>query len=498
MSSTGQCGAAGSGESGPSVLGGAHRGSGTAGGGRRRGRGRACHRPGPRLQPDRPVNSLTVAPPAGPPGAAWAPNRLATVRPWTSGTVTVAELADAGPERSVTAGEVVAGRARPHRAARRRARRVRGRRRRRRAGRGRRPIDERIAAGEDVGPLAGVPLAVKDLEDAAGYVTTQGSVAFAGDPPATVDSPLVERLRAAGCVVVGKTNTPELGWKPDTVNELFGATRNPWALEPLGRRFVRRVGGGGGRRPGAAGHRLGRRRLDPHPRGGDRPVRAQALARAGAERRRRAPGLAAAVDPGPDDAPGPRPGAGARRRGRPRADRPFLAAAARRLVVTLAGRAAPAAVGGLVADARLRAARQRGAGRVRGGGAHASRRRAPRWSWSTGSSRPTRSTTGWPWPARTACARSSTSPRTRCGVSIDPGLVAGMEWVAPLGHGPALRPAPSTPATRLNLALVELFHRVPLLLTPDRGGADPGDRRARHHRRRARRSTGSATRTRST
>jgi aspartyl-tRNA(Asn)/glutamyl-tRNA(Gln) amidotransferase subunit A len=92
-------------------------------------------------------------------------------------------------------------------------------------------VDERIAAGEDVGPLAGVPLGVKDLEDAAGFVTTHGSALFAGSPPATDDSPLVERLRAAGCVVVGKTNSPELGWKADTVNETFGATRNPWALD---------------------------------------------------------------------------------------------------------------------------------------------------------------------------------------------------------------------------------------------------------------------------
>jgi aspartyl-tRNA(Asn)/glutamyl-tRNA(Gln) amidotransferase subunit A len=92
-------------------------------------------------------------------------------------------------------------------------------------------IDERIAAGDDVGPLAGVPLAVKDLEDAIGFATSRGSAAFAGGDPATADSPLVERLRAAGCVVVGKTNTPELGWKADTVNETFGATRNPWALD---------------------------------------------------------------------------------------------------------------------------------------------------------------------------------------------------------------------------------------------------------------------------
>lgn len=92
-------------------------------------------------------------------------------------------------------------------------------------------VDARLAAGEDVGPLAGVPLAVKDLEDAAGYVTSQGSAVVAGSSPATEDSVLVERLRAAGCVVVGKTNTPELGWKPDTSNPTFGATRNPWALD---------------------------------------------------------------------------------------------------------------------------------------------------------------------------------------------------------------------------------------------------------------------------
>lgn len=92
-------------------------------------------------------------------------------------------------------------------------------------------IDERIVAGEDVGPLAGIPLAVKDLDHAAGFPTTYGCAAFVDDPPADADSPLVERLRAAGCVVVGKTNTPDLGWKADTVNEAFGATRNPWDLD---------------------------------------------------------------------------------------------------------------------------------------------------------------------------------------------------------------------------------------------------------------------------
>ncbi len=91
-------------------------------------------------------------------------------------------------------------------------------------------IDARIAAGEEVGALAGIPIGVKDLEDAAGFVTTCGSVTHASDPAAAGDSVLVERLRAAGCVVLGKTNTPEFGWKGDTDNRVFGATRNPWDL----------------------------------------------------------------------------------------------------------------------------------------------------------------------------------------------------------------------------------------------------------------------------
>ena len=93
-------------------------------------------------------------------------------------------------------------------------------------------VDARIAAGQDPGPLAGIPLAVKDTEDAVGYVNTQGSAYFAATRgPATANSILVQRLVDAGCVVVGKTNTPELAWKPDTENRVFGRTRNPWNLE---------------------------------------------------------------------------------------------------------------------------------------------------------------------------------------------------------------------------------------------------------------------------
>ncbi|MBN9492015.1 amidase [bacterium] len=69
-------------------------------------------------------------------------------------------------------------------------------------------IDEAIARGEDSGPLAGVPIGVKDLEPVAGLRYTSGSRAYA-DRIATEDSVQVARLKAAGAIVIGKTNTPE-------------------------------------------------------------------------------------------------------------------------------------------------------------------------------------------------------------------------------------------------------------------------------------------------
>ncbi len=86
-------------------------------------------------------------------------------------------------------------------------------------------VDEALVRGSHVGPLAGIPLAVKDLHHAAGLPTSFGSAALAREVPAS-DSPLVARLRTAGCIVVGKTNTSELGWKPLTDNPSFGATRH--------------------------------------------------------------------------------------------------------------------------------------------------------------------------------------------------------------------------------------------------------------------------------
>lgn len=90
-----------------------------------------------------------------------------------------------------------------------------------------REIDAAIENGEDVGPLSGVPVGVKDLIDVAGVRTTYGSVAFAEHVPEESDV-VVSRLEAAGAVVVGKTNTPEFGRKPMTTNQLFATTSNPW------------------------------------------------------------------------------------------------------------------------------------------------------------------------------------------------------------------------------------------------------------------------------
>jgi amidase len=85
--------------------------------------------------------------------------------------------------------------------------------------------DARRRAGDDR-PLLGVPIAVKDTQDVAGEVTTHGSAAYGG--PAREDCELVRRLRAAGAVIVGKTNTPELAIIGDTEGPAFGFTRNPW------------------------------------------------------------------------------------------------------------------------------------------------------------------------------------------------------------------------------------------------------------------------------
>src|ERR1700730_7483704 len=94
-----------------------------------------------------------------------------------------------------------------------------------------RSADRAHQAGQSGGPLEGVPVLVKDLEDVAGMKTTQGSVLFADSAPAQVDGLVPARLRAAGAIVVGKTNLPEFACEGFTTNLLYGTTRNPWALD---------------------------------------------------------------------------------------------------------------------------------------------------------------------------------------------------------------------------------------------------------------------------
>jgi aspartyl-tRNA(Asn)/glutamyl-tRNA(Gln) amidotransferase subunit A len=77
------------------------------------------------------------------------------------------------------------------------------------------------------GPLSGVPLSIKDLTPTAGIRTTRGSLVEPDWVPA-YDAPFVERTSRAGAVMLGKTNTPELGWKGDSGNRIVGPTHNPW------------------------------------------------------------------------------------------------------------------------------------------------------------------------------------------------------------------------------------------------------------------------------
>lgn len=86
-----------------------------------------------------------------------------------------------------------------------------------------------------LGPLHGVPFSTKDLVGTRGVRTTFGSPLFADNVP-TEDAPMVARMKAAGGIQIGKTNTPTFGWLGVTHNLLFGATRNPWnpALTPGG------------------------------------------------------------------------------------------------------------------------------------------------------------------------------------------------------------------------------------------------------------------------
>jgi amidase len=87
--------------------------------------------------------------------------------------------------------------------------------------------DTQLARGQSMGWMHGLPQAVKDLADVAGFRTSHGSPLTPLNP-AVKDGLMAARMRAAGCIMIGKTNTPEFGLGSHTFNEVFGATRNAW------------------------------------------------------------------------------------------------------------------------------------------------------------------------------------------------------------------------------------------------------------------------------
>ncbi|MDD4859596.1 MAG: amidase [Dehalococcoidales bacterium] len=89
--------------------------------------------------------------------------------------------------------------------------------------------ESRVMKGEALGPLHGVPVSIKDLVFTKDIRTTAGSMIYENFIPEQ-DAIVVERLKTAGAIIIGKTNTSEFGWTAITANRLFGTTRNPWNL----------------------------------------------------------------------------------------------------------------------------------------------------------------------------------------------------------------------------------------------------------------------------
>jgi amidase len=90
--------------------------------------------------------------------------------------------------------------------------------------------DRKVASGDPLGPLHGVPCTVKENIDMAGLPTTWGVPALSG-AAVPLDAPVVERMRAAGAIPIGRTNLPDMALRVHTDSSLYGLTRNPWNLE---------------------------------------------------------------------------------------------------------------------------------------------------------------------------------------------------------------------------------------------------------------------------
>src|SRR5262250_763301 len=110
-------------------------------------------------------------------------------------------------------------------------------------------VDEEIARGNNRGPLHGIPVTIKDMFETAGVLTTGGSKILAEWVPET-DSALVERLRAAGAIIIGKTNLDEFGHGGTSTLSHFGPVHNPWNPERI-------AGGSSGGSAAAVAARIG-------------------------------------------------------------------------------------------------------------------------------------------------------------------------------------------------------------------------------------------------
>lgn len=92
-------------------------------------------------------------------------------------------------------------------------------------------LDKKQASGEELGPLHGVIFTVKDVFKAKGYRTTAGSLGLKDAPLDAEDATIIQRVKKAGAILIGKTNTPEFENSADTINSVFGATKNPYNLD---------------------------------------------------------------------------------------------------------------------------------------------------------------------------------------------------------------------------------------------------------------------------
>ena len=329
-------------------------------------------------------------------------------------------------------------------------------------------IDAKVAARASTpARWPGSRIGVKDLEDAAGFVTTHGSAVVrrrrAGRRPTRRWWPGWWRPGASWWA---RPTRRSWAGRRDTDNPVFGPTRNPWNLEHS-------PGGSSGGSAaaiavghGAAGHRLRRGRVDPHPVVVLRPVRHEAVARPGARAvGRAAPDWQHLSTKGPMARRLSRRGGGPRRGGRARPDRPAVAAPARGVVV-----------------GRARRRRSRPA-RWRGRRPSATPRSTPRcWPSASGPS------TCWPrsgtevvevdtvfdadpvetWltlSGATTCGRSPACRGTAAWELVDPRAGHGASTVRPTTGALDLVRAEDACHT-LNLRLVELFHDVRLLITP--------------------------------